>query len=112
MPIQNHLIHNLVDVSNFLELDKNDLSKAANITKASVRYDEHMPAELKRLLSEVAVLCESVATYFEGDVTKTALWFKVENPGLGGITPRDLIRFGRLQKLSEFIQNQLEGDMP
>lgn len=106
------LINNLINVPKFLDLEKEDISKAANISKASVRYDDRMPGDLKNLLSEIAVVCELVATHFEGDQRKTALWFKMENPTLGGISPRDMIRYGRFKKLKVFIQNQLEGNVP
>lgn len=107
-----NLIQNLADVPKFLDLDKNDLSKAANIAKSSVRYDERIPAELKDLLSEIAIVCELVAEYFKGDATKTALWFRMENLALGGISPRDMIRFCRFNKLKAFIHNQIEGNIP
>lgn len=107
-----NLIHNLADVPKFLDLEKDDISKAANIAKSSVRYDERIPTELEMLLSEIAIVCELVANYFDGDVRKTALWFKVENPALGGISPRDMIRFGRFKKLKKFIQNRFEGNIP
>jgi len=107
-----NLIHNLGNVPKFLDLEKEDVSKAANIAKNSVRYDERIPAELEKLLSEIAVVCELVANHFDGDARKTALWFQMENPALGGVSPRDMIRYGRFKKLKSFIQNQLEGNIP
>lgn len=107
-----NLINNPINVPKFLGLEKDDVSKAANISKASVRYDDRIPADLKNLLNEIAVVCELVATHFEGDERKTALWFKMENPALGGISPKDMIRYGRFKKLKAFIQNQLEGNVP
>ncbi len=77
-----------------------------------ILYDVRIPTELKDLLSEIAIVCELVAEYFNGDATKIALWFKMENPALGGISPRDMIRYGRFKKLKAFIQNQLEGNIP
>lgn len=106
------LIHNLASVPDFLGLKKEDLSKAANISKASVRYDERMPKDLEALLLEIAVVCELVATYFDGDKDKTAMWFKMKNPVLGGLSPQDMIRYGRFQKLKKFIENRLEGNLP
>lgn len=106
------LIHNLANVPRFLDLEKEDVSKAANISKTSVRYDHRIPVELEKFLSEVAIVCELVAEHFDGDAKKTALWFKIENPILGNISPRDMIRYGRFKKLKEFIQNQLEGNIP
>lgn len=114
MPKQDYLnlIHDLANVPKFLNLEKEDVSKAANIAKSSVRYDARIPTELKKLLSEIAVICELVANHFGGDAEKTALWFKMENPALGGISPRDMIRYGRFKKLKSFILNQLEGNIP
>ncbi len=97
------------NVVRFLDLTQNDVSKAMGIAKKSVRYDEDIPKELARRLQEIAVICELVAGYFNGDVKKTALWFQIKNPALGGITPRDMIRFGRYQKLEKFVRNALAG---
>jgi hypothetical protein len=99
-------------VVNFLHLDTNDVSKAMGISKKSVRYDEKIPKELEQRLQEIAIICELVAGYFKGDVKKTALWFGVKNPALGGISPRDMIRFGRYKKLEKFVRNALEGNSP
>jgi hypothetical protein len=52
---------------------------------------------------ELEQLCEQVVGFFEGDVAKTALWFRLPNPLLGDITPRDMIRYGRYAKLQEFV---------
>lgn len=114
VPKEDHLglIQNLANVQNFLNLDKADLSKAANIAKSSVRFDERMPQDLKDLLYEIAIVCELVAEHFNGDAEKTALWFKMKNPSLGGLSPRDMIRFGRFQKLKKVVQQRLEGNVP
>ena len=98
-------------VVNFLNLSTNDVSKAMGVSKKSVRYDEKIPRELAERLQEIAIVCELVAGYFDGDVQKTTLWFQVKNPALGGISPRDMIRFGRYQKLEKFIQNALAGNV-
>jgi len=68
--------------------------------------------ELETRLNEIANICELMAGYFEGDVKKTALWFNVKNPALGGVTPTDMIRFGRYKKLEKFIRNALAGINP
>ncbi len=91
-------------VSNFLELDKSSLSKISGVSKSSVRLDDRIPAELKSRLDEIADICNQVADYFDGDVKKTTLWFRVPNPLLGNISPRDMIRYGRYKKLRKFIQ--------
>lgn len=52
---------------------------------------------------ELEQLCEQVVGFFEGDLTKAALWFRLPNPLLGDLTPRDMIRYGRYAKLQEFV---------
>lgn len=98
-------------VVNFLNLSTNEVSKAMGVSQKSVRYDEKMPRELAERLQEIAIICELVAGYFNGDVQKTTLWFQVKNPALGGISPRDMIRLGRYQKLEKFVQNALAGNV-
>jgi len=39
--------------------------------------------------------------------TKGVLWFETPNPLLGGITPLDMIKMGRHEKLFKFIDNQI-----
>ena len=57
---------------------------------------------------EIANICGLVAQFFEGNAEKTALWFKTRNPLLGDISPRDMIRFGRYEKLRRFVMEALE----
>ena len=90
----------LVDL---LEFEKSDVSKIANVAKSSVRYDQKIPKEVKDHLEQIYNICQLVAEHFDGDRHKTALWFKTMNPLLGGVTPRDMIRFGRYKKLMNFI---------
>ncbi|MBS0634541.1 MAG: hypothetical protein JSR37_03665 [Verrucomicrobia bacterium] len=94
-------------VIEFVDFKKEDVSKAAGVPASSVRYDERMPQILKDRLREWANLFNLVAQFFKGDAVKTALWFKTANPMLGGISPRDMIRFGRYQKLLKFILNAI-----
>lgn len=94
-------------VIEFVEFRKDDVAKAVGVPSSSVRYDERMPQILKDRLREWANLFNLVAQFFEGDAIKTALWFKTTNPMLGDISPRDMIRYGRYQKLLRFILNAL-----
>jgi len=66
---------------------------------ASVRFDQKIPKEVLDRLKEIANICGLVAQFFGGDIAKTALWFKTVNPLLGNISPRDMIRYGRYEKL-------------
>lgn len=97
-------------VSKFLDLDTNELSKLGGVSKKSVRLDELIPQELSDRLGQIASICGFVAEYFDGDKDKTALWFKTPNLSLGGITPRDMIRFGRYKKLLNFILEAREAN--
>lgn len=77
-------------------------------------------AELVRSLSEVGgvargragqgeleQLCEQVVGFFEGDVNRAALWFRLPNPLLGDVSPRDMIRYGRYARLQQFVVEAL-----
>ncbi len=99
-------------VADFLELNRNDISKAMKMDKEQVHLDDHITHDLKRRFYEIANTCELMAGYFQGDIKKTGLWFKIKNPALGGISPRDMIRYGRYKKLELFIRNSLEGIHP
>ncbi len=99
-------------VANFLDLSRNDISKAMKMDKDHVRLDDQITKDLKRRLYEIANICELMAGYFNGDAEKTALWFHIKNPALGGISPRDMIRYGRYKKLELFVRNALAGIHP
>jgi len=99
-------------VVDYLKFSQKDVSTATRVPEASVRYDEKMPYELERRLKEIAVICELVAEYFEGNLEKTNLWLNLRNPLLGNISPHDMIRIGRYEKLHKFIQDALEGEAP
>jgi len=101
------------NVVEFLELDRYEVAKATGLKdKTQVRLDEQIRKDLKNRLEEIAIICELMAGYFNGDVAKTALWFRVKNPALGGVSPRDMIRYGRYKKLELFIRNALAGIHP
>lgn len=102
------------EVADFLGLKKPDVAKVAGVAPSSVRFDEKIPREVFERLEEIANICALVAQFFEGDVEKTALWFRTRNPMLGDISPRDMIRFGRYAKLRQFVmdalaENRVEG---
>jgi hypothetical protein len=94
-------------VADFLNLDRHEVARIADVSGASVRWDHKIPQEVVERLTEIAVVCSLVAQFFVGDVVKTALWFKTKNPLLGNLTPRDMIRFGRYEKLRRFVMYAL-----
>jgi hypothetical protein len=97
-------------VAEFLDLDKRTVAKLSGVAPASVRFDQKIPREVLDRLQEIANICGLVAQFFKGDATKTALWFKTKNPSFGDISPRDMIRYGRYEKLRRFIMNALEDN--
>jgi hypothetical protein len=44
------------------------------------------------------------------DIYVYALWLKTRTPLSGDIAPRDMIRYGRYEKLRRFIMNALEDN--
>lgn len=99
------------NVVEFLDLKNDEVAKAANVSEASVRYDERMPEDLKIRILEIGNICQLVAREFKGDRVRTATWFKVSNPYLGNISPRDMIRLGRYKKLYKILQNLIAGNV-
>lgn len=95
-------------VVKFLSFDTDELSKIGGVSKKSVRTDDNAPAELKARLKDIAIICSLVAEYFGGDGIKTATWFHTPNPMLGNLTPRDMIRLRRSDKLIKFIMEARE----
>ena len=89
-----------------LEFKKQDVALATQCPTNSIRYDENMPKELKDRIEEWANLLQLVAQFFK-DEHKTLLWFRMPNPLLGNISPKDMIRIGRYKKLLKFVQHAL-----
>lgn len=94
----------------FLGFDKGQVSKSMGVPKGTITYDKKMPKEVSDRLREIANVCELVAEHFDGDKEKTLRWFQVKNPLLGGVSPKDMISFGRYRKLINFIQTTLAGN--
>lgn len=94
-------------VRDVVGLSNNDLSRVAQVAKASVRFDERMPPVLKERMEQIANCCLLVAEHFKGDPQKVSLWFKAPNPMLGNVSPRDMIRYGGFAKLQRFVSGAL-----
>ncbi len=95
------------EIMRVFEFQKQDVAKAAGVATSSVRWDDHVPTEVRERFREWANLMNLVAEFFSGDAKKTVLWFTLPNPSLGNIAPRDMIRFGRSKRLMKFIVNAL-----
>ncbi len=96
-------------VADFLDLRNAEVAKIARIAKNSVRFDDEIPRDMRERLEEIANICNLVAQFFAGDAQKTVLWFRTKNPMLGDISPRDMIRFGRYDKLRRFVIDAQTG---
>jgi hypothetical protein len=94
---------NAKSVQSFLSLKKEDVSRIADVSPKSVRFDDAMPVPVRERLQEIANTINLVARFFGGDADKTGTWFKTRNPLLGDISPRDMISLGRFQRLRKFI---------
>lgn len=90
-------------VAEWLDFDKGEVSRIAAVAKASVRYDEAAPRAVRERLEEIANVANMVARIFDGDGAKTALWFRTKNPMLGDVSPRDMVRLGRYDRLRKFV---------
>ena len=99
-------------ITEILDLDKTQMSKAVGMAKNNMRFDERMPKELKERLTEIASIIELVGNFFNGDLDKTIMWFRLPNPVFGGISPRNMIRYGRYKKLLTFVTKSLDSRMP
>jgi hypothetical protein len=94
-------------VQTFLGLKKEDVSRLADVSPKSVRFDGAMPEPLRERMQEIAITINLVAKVFEGNADKTIAWFQTRNPLLGDISPRDMIRLGRFERLRKFIMQAM-----
>lgn len=103
---------NAREVCTFLSLKKDEVSRLADVSSKSVRYDDAMPELVRERLQEIAITINLVAQVFGGNTDKTVTWFKTRNPLLGDVSPRDMVRLGRFEKLRKFILNALIESRP
>ena len=94
-------------VPELLGLKKEDVSRLASVSVKSVRYDDAIPEQVRERLEEIANTINLVADAFGGDVEKTVAWFRARNPLLGDVSPKDMIRLGRYERLRKFIINAM-----
>jgi hypothetical protein len=99
------------EVLKMIGLSYRDAARAARIPEKSVKSGQPLPDELMVRAREWAAIVGLVAGFFHGDVLKTALWFKMRNPLLGGLSPREMIEFDRAAKLRDIVENALAGNL-
>jgi hypothetical protein len=101
---------NYQKVRDFAGIDAKDVARLTGLAKSSVRYDAKAPKEVKEHLENIANICNLVFEFFQDDV-KTKLWLQTPNPMLGNASPRDMIRFGRYNKLLRFVTQAMDEGM-
>ena len=74
-----------------------DSDKGSSITRA---YERH-----------VTSIDERVFAFFK-DERKTRAWLRTPNPMLGGVSPRDMVRMGRYDRLLRFVKQAIEEGRP
>ncbi len=94
-------------VPTVLGLNKEDVSRLASVSVKSVRYDKGIPLQVRERLEEIANTVNMVAQALDGDINKTVSWFRARNPLLGDVSPKDMIRLGRYERLRKFIINAM-----
>lgn len=94
-------------VVEWMDFSREEVSRIASVAKSSVRYDEAAPRPVRERLEEIANIANMAASAFNGDPEKTALWFRTKNPMLGDVSPRDMVRLGRYDRLRKFVVNAL-----
>lgn len=94
-------------VTDMVGLTNDDLSRVGQVAKSRVRLDERAPPALRERLEQIANCFLQVTEHFNGNGQKASLWFKITNPMLGHISPRDMIRYGRLSKLQRLVTSAL-----
>jgi len=94
-------------VADFFEFQNGDVARISNVARTSVRFDAHIPQAVLQRLEEIGSIANMVAHALGDDPAKTALWFRTKNPLLGDISPRDMVRFGRYDKLRRFVVSAL-----
>lgn len=90
-------------VSDWLDFNKEDVAKIASVSKSSVRWDDAMPKAVAERMEEIANIANLVAGVLANDPAKTALWFRTKNPMLGDLSPRDMLRLGRYERLRRYV---------
>lgn len=53
-------------------------------------------------------LFSRITEYFEGNVTRAELWWRIPNPVLNGLAPKDYHQSGSWKRLEKMIDDALE----
>lgn len=87
----------------FLGITRKDVCEMTGTHSATLRFDDRMQDSVRTAFIELANMIEFVANVFEGDRNKARIWFIITNLNLGDLSPVDMIKLGKANKLAQFI---------
>jgi hypothetical protein len=99
------------EVAKVLDFSSGDFARAAQLPSKGFSLKAELPKDVEHRVREWVAVIEEVGRFFEGDVRKTALWFRIPNPLLGNIEPRLMIQYGRAQKLLQIVRSEIAGEV-
>lgn len=99
-------------VADFLGFRESDMARALNVDMSHLRLGDKTASAVLERLWILANMCEKVAKFFDGNISKTKRWFRTPNPSLGNMAPREMILLGRIKKVGQFIEDALAQNPP
>lgn len=77
--------------------------------------NKHNPSTFEIWLKEENIKVEEIIKpfgkiqrFFDSNIEKTIIWFHTLNQNFGNISPLEMVRSGKLDKLNKFIDQSLE----
>ena len=93
-------------IKDIMGLTKAQIAESVEIQVTLLRSDAKMSKKVRDRMTEYAHIIDLVGNHFNQDLDKTIRWFKLPNPALGGISPKEMILLGRYKKLMQFIMSE------
>ena len=100
------------EVAKLLSFSQREFAQAVRLPPKGFSFKGRLPEEVEQRVREWATVLEEVARFFEGDLRKTTLWFRIPNPLLGDLEPRQMIQVGRARKLLQIVRDEIAGQVP
>jgi uncharacterized protein (DUF2384 family) len=57
---------------------------------------------------QVSRIVDMVSLFFHDEPWKTTAWLDAPNPLLGNVSPRDMVLWGRVDRLEQFVRNAMD----
>lgn len=74
--------------------------------------DFELDEKCQKAAKDICEMNMKLLKFFDHDYDKAIAWLQTKNPGLGGISPLEMIGRGRLEKLINFVESPLEENYP